>query len=111
MLSNKDMLAFTDELFSGFRVEITVHTVLFLPETLFSFLQVVRDAALCKKRLRFLLIVLFGCLKERGLQVLLVNIEGGFVDVGFVQAKRDEGIDNFLDKTLIDGLAIPLALD
>jgi hypothetical protein len=43
--------------------------------------------------------------------VFLVIVERSLVQVTFVDTERNKRIHDFLYKTLIDGLAIPLALD
>lgn len=51
MLSNQHVLALADELFSGLHIEIAIHPIFLLPETFFSLLQIIRDAALRQERL------------------------------------------------------------
>jgi hypothetical protein len=43
--------------------------------------------------------------------MLLVDIETGFVGVGFVKTERDKGVDDLFNKALIYWVAVPLMLD
>jgi hypothetical protein len=56
-------------------------------------------------------IVRLGSNEERHFEVFLVIVERSLVQVTFIDAERNERVHDFLYKTLIDGLAISLALD
>ena len=49
--------------------------------------------------------------EERNFEVFLVIVERSLVQVAFIDTERNKRVDDFLYETLIDGLAIPLALD
>jgi hypothetical protein len=43
--------------------------------------------------------------------MFFVIVEGGLVQVAFVDTKGNKRVDDFLDQTLINGLVVPLSLD
>lgn len=111
MLANEDVLALADEALARVRIEISLDTIFLLAQTLFRLLQVVGDAVLGKELVGLFAVVFLSHVKERYLKVLLVNFVGHLVNITLVKTERNERINDFLDQTLIDCVAISLPLD
>ena len=92
-------------------MEIHVDALLLLLEALLGLLHVVVDRVVGDVRLALGPVVELGRGDERPLERLLVHLEVLPVDVGLVDAERDERLDELLEQRIVDRLAVPVPLD
>ena len=111
MRADEDVFAFGDEQFACSRVQIPLHAIFLLFQAFFGLLEIIRHGIFGDKRLGLVLIVRLRGTKERSLEMFLVILEGSLVQVAFIDTKGDERVHDFLNKALIDCLAVSLALD
>ena len=102
---------FADEWPPRIRVEVPLHTVFLLSQPLFGLLEVIGYAVFGEEGRRLELVVLFCRFQERDLEMLFVHIQTNPVDIGLIEAERYERAYDFLDKFLVNLLAVSLALN
>ena len=62
----------------------------------------------CKESLRLLFVIFLGRIDKWKLEMLLVDVQTGFIRVGIIKTEGYERVDDFLDQTLIDDASVSL---